>query len=221
MIFYTEKHKMRFYFFISVRIYFLGFCNPFYLNGNPDFLLFKNSYYKNAATGFFINRTVFSIYLLFCLISSLEYLKNIDKLNLRSKKNNFFLKLYVRLFILFITIGIVTSFSRIGNFLLLFTVFSYLFYEIFVNKKKNSSFQIIIILVIFFDIIVLGIYFGSSHIIDRFYFLKEDILNPNESVGITRFEIMRFGITLLNEFPLFGYDQDHLKLYLNWNLKSK
>ena len=30
MIFYTEKHKMRFYFFfISVRIYFISFCNPF------------------------------------------------------------------------------------------------------------------------------------------------------------------------------------------------
>ena len=206
MIFYTEKHKIRFYFFLSL----LGFISSviailFYLNSNPDLLFFKNSYYKNAATGFFINRTVFSVYLLFCLISSLEYLKNIDKLNTRSKKNNYFLKLYVRLFILFIAIGIVTSFSRIGNFLLLFTVFSYLFYEIFVNKKKNFSFQIIIILVIFFDIIVLGIYFGSSHIIDRFYFLKEDILNPNESVGITRFEIMRFGITMLNEYSLFGY----------------
>ena len=53
MIFYTDRHKNRFNLFLS----FLGFLTSiiaitFYLNGNPDFLIFKNSFYKNASTGF-------------------------------------------------------------------------------------------------------------------------------------------------------------------------
>ena len=207
MIFYTEKHKMRFYFFLSL----LGFVSSvfailFYLNGNPDFLLFKNSYYKNAATGFFINRTVFSIYLLFCLISSLEYLKNIDKFITRSKKNNFFLKLYVRLFILFITIGIVTSFSRIGNFLLFITMLFYLLNEILYVKRKNYTFKIILLFIVLFDILILGIYFGTSEIINRFYFLKEEFNSiPGEIGGISRFDLIKFSINEISNFIFFGY----------------
>ena len=75
MIFYTQKHKYRFYLYLSLA----GFISSiiavlFYLNGNPDFLIFKNSYYNNASTGFFINRTVSAVFLIFCLIASLELL---------------------------------------------------------------------------------------------------------------------------------------------------
>ena len=135
MIFYTERHKYRFYFYLSLA----GFISSiiavlFYLNGNPDFLFFKNSYYNKASTGFFINRTVSAVFLLFCLISSLELLKSFEK---TKKKDNFFFKIYIRLFVIFITIGIITSFSRIGNFLLLITILYYLFNEIFFEKKKE------------------------------------------------------------------------------------
>ena len=135
MIFYTQRHKYRFYFYLSLA----GFISSiiavlFYLNGNPDFLIFKNSYYKNASTGFFINRTVSAVFLIFCLISSLELLKSFE---VNKKKDNFFFKIYIRLFVIFITIGIITSFSRIGNFLLLLTILYYLFNEIFFEKKKK------------------------------------------------------------------------------------
>ena len=148
MIFYTEKHKYRFFFFLS----FIGFASSiiavlFYLNGNPDILNFKNSYYKNASTGFFINRTVSAVFLIFCLISSLELLKNFSENN---KKDYFFSKTYTRLFTIFITIGIITSFSRIGNFLLLITILFYLSNEIFLQKKKNYSFKVLYFICNFF-----------------------------------------------------------------------
>ncbi|MDA7733834.1 hypothetical protein N8841_05030, partial [Candidatus Pelagibacter sp.] len=62
-IFYKTKDVFRFYYFIillgalasSVAIY-------FFLIGNPDFFILKNTAYKTAATGFFINRTVFSCF---------------------------------------------------------------------------------------------------------------------------------------------------------------
>ena len=137
MIFYNDRHKYRFYFFLSL----IGFVASitavlFYLNGNPDFLIFKNSYYKTASSGFFINRTILAVFLLFCLVSSLELLKNFEIFKKKQKKDNFFMKIYIRLFIIFITVGIITSFSRIGNFLLLITILFYLINEIFFQKEK-------------------------------------------------------------------------------------
>ena len=204
MIFYTERHKYRFYFYLSLA----GFISSiiavlFYLNGNPDFLFFKNSYYNKASTGFFINRTVSAVFLLFCLISSLELLKSFEK---TKKKDNFFFKIYIRLFVIFITIGIITSFSRIGNFLLLITILYYLFNEIFFEKKKNFSFKIIILLIIFFDLIIIGFYFGRSEIIDRFYFLTEEFSSiPGNIKTFSRFDIIKFGFDELKNFIFFGY----------------
>jgi len=206
MIFYTDRHKNRFNLFLS----FLGFVTSiigiiFYLNGNPDILIFKNSFYKNASTGFFINRTVFAVFLLFSLISSLEVLRNLST-KISKKNDNFFLKIYIRLFIIFITIGIITSFSRIGNFLFLITIFFYLFKEYYFNKSKNSSFKYIIILILFLDILILGIYFGGSKIIDRFYFLNDEFAEIySDNWSLSRIDIIKFSIIQLKNFLLFGY----------------
>ena len=170
MSFYNERYKIRFYYFLSL----LGFISStigviFYLMGNPDIFFISNSNYKNSSTGFFINRTVFSVFLLFCLLSCLEILRIINS-NINKKKDYFFTKIYLRLFILFITIGIVTSLSRIGNFLLLSTMIFYAIDEFFLRKNKDKSFRYIIIFILIFDIFILGLYFGSSQIIDRFIY---------------------------------------------------
>ena len=206
MIFYTERHKYRLYFFLSI----FGFVTSviavlFYLYGNPDFLIFKNSYYKNASSGFFVNRTVLAVFLLFCLISSLELLKNIGHKK-KENKDDFFSKIYIRLFVIFITIGIITTFSRIGNFLLLITIIIYLLNELFFAKNKNQSFKTIILFIIFFDLIFVGIYFGTSEIIDRFYFLKEEFSSISGDVSnISRFDIIKFGLSEFQNFIFFGY----------------
>ena len=207
MIFYTERHKYRFYYYLSL----IGFITSFiailfYLYGNPDILIFKNSYYKNSSTGFFINRTALAVFLIFCLIASFELLKNYEE-NKNIQKNDYFIqKLYIRLFVVFISIGIITSFSRIGNFLLLITILFYLLSEIFYTERKNYSFRIIILLIVLFDILILGIYFGSSEIINRFYFLKEEFTTISGEISSTkRFDIIKFGISELNNFIFFGY----------------
>jgi len=169
------------------------------------FLFLKILIIKIASSGFFINRTVFAIFLLFSLISSLELLKNLDT-TINKKRDNFFFKIYLRLFIVFITIGIITSFSRIGNFLLLTTILCYVINEFFVNKNNNKSFKYVILLIIFFDILLMGFYFGSFQIIDRFYFLKEEFSEiSNTEVNLGRFQIAQFGLKQLNNFLLFGY----------------
>jgi hypothetical protein len=207
MTFYTKRHKERLYLFLSI----IGFlCALFavviYLNGNPNFLIFDNSYYKNSSTGFFINRTVFAIFLLFSLIASLEYLKSLDEKKIKKNQDNFFLKIYVRLFVIFITIGIITSFSRIGNFLLIITIIFYLINELFFLKSNNKSFRNIILLIIFFDIVILGVYFGSSQLFDRFYLLKDDlIITTSSELNLNRFKIIEFTLNELHNFKFFGY----------------
>ena len=207
MIFYTERHKYRFYYYLSL----IGFITSFiailfYLYGNPDILIFKNSYYKNSSTGFFVNRTALAVFLIFCLIASFEVLKNYEENKNIQKSDYFIQKLYIRLFVVFISIGIITSFSRIGNFLLLITILFYLLNEIFYVKGKNYSFRIIILFIVLFDVLILGVYFGSTEIINRFYFLKEEFATISGEISTTkRIDIIKFGISELNNFIFFGY----------------
>jgi hypothetical protein len=202
MIFYREQHKNRLYLFLS----FIGFLSALiatflYLSGNVDILSFKNYNNTSASTGFFVNRGVFSIFLLFCLISSLEYLgysKNI--------KDNFLTCVYVRLFVVFITIGLVTTFSRIGNFLLLSTMLFYMVNEILFKKEKNNTFRNIILIIILIDIFILGIYFGSSRIVDRFNLLENEFAEiANNDVNFTRFQVIKFAFNQIYDYLFFGY----------------
>ena len=219
MLFYTHRHEMRLCLFLSI----LGFISSvaalvFYLNGNPDFYMFKNSFYRNSSTGFFINRTVFSIFLIFCLLSSLMYLKDLNS----EKKEIFFLKIYVRLFIVFITIGIITSFSRIGNFLFILVLLIYLLDEVFVSKKKDKVFRNLIFLIIIFDVVILGFYFGASDLLNRFYLLNEEFAAiPTETDGLKRFEIIKFGLNQIKNYLFFGYGSGSFETLYQLNSTGK
>ena len=202
MIFYRKRHKHRLYFFLS----FIGFLSAliatfFYLSGNADILSFKSFNNKNVSTGFFVNRTVFSIFLLFCLISSLEYLGNSKNI-----KDKMITCIYVRLFIVFIAIGVITSFSRIGNFILLNTMLIYMVNEIFFKKERKNILRNIILIIIIVDVFVLGIYFGSSRIIDRFSLLQNEFTEINNTeVNFTRFQVIKFAINQIYHYLFFGY----------------
>ncbi|MDA7734251.1 O-antigen ligase family protein, partial [Candidatus Pelagibacter sp.] len=202
MIFYRERHKNRLYLFLS----FIGFLSALiatflYLNGNIGILNFKISNNISYSTGFFVSRTVFSIFLLFCLISSLEYLGNSENI-----KNNFITCIYVRLFIIFITIGLITTFSRIGNFLLLITMLFYIVNEMFFQKEKNYFFRNIILFIIIIDIFILGIYFGSYRIIERFSFLEDEFAQINNlEVNFSRFQLIKFALYKIYDYLFFGY----------------
>jgi hypothetical protein len=209
MIFYQERHKNRLYLFLS----FIGFLSALiatflYLSGNVDILSFKNYNNTSASTGFFVNRGVFSIFLLFCLISSLEYLGHSKNI-----KDNFLTSVYVRLFVVFITIGLVTTFSRIGNFLLLSTMLFYMVNEIFFKKEKNNTFRNIILIIILIDIFILGIYFGSSRIVDRFNLLENEFAEiANNDVNFTRFQVIKFAFNQIYDYLFFGYGPGSFEL---------
>jgi len=208
-IFYRQRHFLRFYFFLSLISFIASIVAVyFYLIGNPNFLFIINSSYPDAATGFFINRTVFACFLIFGFIASLEYLNNI---NLKEKKggDNFFIRIYVRLFLLFITIGIITSFSRLGNFLFLILILIYLIKFYLLKNYKNKFLFYTLLAIILFDIFILGFFFGGEQLFDRFYFLRTELsVYTNEISQIittSRGEIAKFSLSELSNFLIFGY----------------
>jgi len=214
-IFYRDRDKKKFYFFLTLISFVASIVAVyFYLIGNPDFLFISNNNYQNSSTGFFINRTVFACFLNLGFLAGLEYLKYTD-LNTK-RKDYFFNKIYLRLFLLFITIGIITSFSRLGNFLFLLLV---IFYLINFYKKKDLQNRFIfysLIVIILFDILILGFYFGGTQLIDRFAFLKSElnvyISENNQSLFISRGDIAKFTLKELDNFLLFGYGSGNFEL---------
>jgi hypothetical protein len=208
-IFYKERYVKRFYLFLSFISFLASIVAVyFYLMDNPNFLFIINNYYPNAATGFFINRTVFALFLILGFIASLEYLNNT---NLKDKKNkdNFFIKIYIRLFLLFITIGIITSFSRLGNFLFLILIIIYLFKFYLLKDNNNKFLYYTLLIIILFDIFILGFFFGGEQLFDRFYFLKSELSVYSDEISqittTSRGEIAKFGFSQLSNFLFFGY----------------
>ena len=207
-IFYKEIHLLRFYLYILSA----GFISSlvgvyFFLINNPDFLFISNSSYPSSATGFFINRTVFACFLNLSFLAGIEYLSFIE--NYSKKKIKFFYrKVYIRLFLLFITIGIITSSSKIGNFLFFVLILCYLFQFLF-NKNKNKYLAYTLLVIVLFDIFILGFFFGGTKLLDRLYFLQDDLSNYTGSLNnfdsLNRADIVRFSLNQFFQFKLFGY----------------
>ena len=206
-LFYKKKYILEFYFFLvflaafaaSVAIY-------FYLIGNPDFLIIKNIK-KSAATGFFINRTVFSCFLTLCFFSGIEYLKMIDHYQ-KNNTDTFFNKIYVRIFLLLTTIAIITTFSRLGNFLFISLIIMYISQALYINDKKNRFFLITLILIVLFDVLILGFYFGSEKLLQRYSFLQIELneyLPSSAESFLSRADITKFAFIEFKKFILFGY----------------
>ena len=208
IIFYKEIHILRFYLYlVSVGFISSLIAVYFFLIGNPDFLFISNNSYLTSATGFFVNRTVFACFLNLCFLSGIEYLNLID-LYTKKKENYFYQKIYIRLFLLFITIGVITSFSKIGNFLFFLLILIYLFKFLF-NRNKNNSLIYTLLIIIIFDIFVLGFFFGGNKLLERFYFLKDELVGyielQNIDNSLKRSDIVKFSIQQITEFKFFGY----------------
>jgi O-antigen ligase len=222
-LFYNQKDIFRLYYFLaffgtfasSVAIY-------FYLIGNPDFLILKNTASKYAASGFFVNRTVFSCFLSLCFFSGIEYLKNIDNYQ-KDNPNNFSNKIYVRLFLLIITIAIITTYSKLGNFLFISIIIIYIIQALYKNDKKNRFFLITLTLIVLFDVLILGFYFGSEKLLQRYSFLQSQIIEylpSSDQSMLSRADITKFAFIEFKKFNLFGYGGGGFEYLFKINFQS-
>ena len=215
LIFYKKKHINWFLFYFSIMGFFHAFFAVFWLlNGNPDFIFKDTIYYSNSATGFFINRTNFSFFLVLTFLIGLQYLYfNNIKMIFKEDKFEIF---YVRFFLLFISIGIISTFSRLGNFYLLIIVLYYLLISIINTNKLFNRFSIFFIVLILFDILIMGVYFGGNQLISRFDFFNYELLsNPNNQVNLlsskdiednlSRLKLISLGFEFFKSYFYFGY----------------
>jgi len=212
LIFFKKNHINRYFFYLSI----IGFIHAFFgvfifLLGNPEFLFEKIVYYKSSSTGFFINRTNFAFFLILTFIGSLHFIFNnkFYKNELNNNNNINFNVFYVRFFLLFISIAIITSFSRLGNFYLLLILFFYFIFSVIKTKNFFNKFSIIFYLIILFDLLIIGFYFGGSKLIDRFLFINEDLNIENNLDILKEIKIVGFyfgGSKLMDRFLFINED---------------
>jgi len=91
--------------------------------------------------------------------------------------------------------------------LILIIIYLINFYLLKDNKNKFLIYTLVAI--IFFDILILGFFFGGEKLFDRFYFLRSELAvytnEINQILIISRGEIAKFGFSQLNNFLIFGY----------------
>jgi len=202
-LFFRSRHLMKVLFFFCL----LGFCHAVFatywmLIGNPSNFLIQKLHYLQASTGLFVNRAVFASFLLLCAFSGLYYMVFF----FRKKKItsfSFFEQIgtkiiYVRIFIIFLTIGILTTWSRIVNFSYVLVLISFLIYSKISFKKYINPLSTIILFILVFDILILGLVFGNAKLVERY--AETSIMGEAGRIGI-----QEFGFAQFKKFWLFGY----------------
>ncbi len=203
VLFNRSKHLMKFLFFISV----LGFCHAAFatywmLIGNPSNFFIEKIHYLNASTGLFVNRSVFGTYLFLCAFSSLYFIVIFFQ---KYQINNFTFSeqikskiFFIRIFIIFLTIGILTTWSRAANFSYILILLSFLFYSKISFNKYINPLSTIIIFILIFDFLVMSVFFGNAKLIERY--VETSLLKENIRLNLQAFSIEQF-----KNFWLFGY----------------
>ena len=116
VLFNRKEDVLKFLFLVCL----IGFAHAFFatswmLIGNPSTFFIEKIHYLGVSTGTFVNRSNFNLFLLLCGFSGLYYILTFHQ------KEDFNLSLiekltgptiYVRFFILFITIGVITTLGR-------------------------------------------------------------------------------------------------------------
>ena len=203
VLFNRSKYLMKFLFFLCV----LGFCHAIFatywmLIGNPSNFVIEKIHYLNASTGLFVNRSVFGTFLFLCAFSGLYYIVFFFQKNqivtfsfseqLKSKV------FFIRIFIIFLSIGILTTWSRAANFSYILILLSFLFYSKVSFKKYINPLSTVIIFILIFDVFVMAIFFGNAKLIERY--AETSLLRET-----MRLNLQSFGFEQFKNFWLFGY----------------
>ena len=205
-LFNRSKYLMKFLFFLCV----LGFIHAIFatywmLIGNPSNFLIEKIHYLNASTGLFVNRAVLGTFLVLCAFSSLYYIviffhKNkVVNFNLVEQiKSKVF---FVRIFIIFLSLGILTTWSRAVNLSYVLILISFLLYSKISFKRYINPLSSVIIFILVFDVFVMALFFGNAKIIERLAGTSV----TNEGI---RLDLYVFGWEQFKNFWLFGYGNE-------------
>ena len=209
ILFNRKEDVLKFLFFVCL----IGFAHAFFatawmLIGNPSTFFIEKLHYLDVSTGTFVNRSNFSIFLLLCSFSGLYYILTF------CQKEGFNLSLiemltgptiYVRFFILFITIGVITTLGRSGNFCYLLMLLLFAIYSFFIFRKLFNPLSNIIFLIFLIDVSIVGFIFGGAQLIERYSIISDFTEAPSGSNTYSRIAIIKFGFEQFKNFIIFGY----------------
>ncbi len=203
VLFNRRKYLMKFLFFLCILGFFHAiFATYWMLIGNPSNFFIEKIHYLNASTGLFVNRSVFGTFLFLSAFSGLLYIIiyfqkfNITNFDFSSQiKSKIF---FIRIFIIFLSIGIITTWSRIANFSYILILLSFLFYSKIDFKKYVNPLSSIIIIILIFDVLVMAVFFGNAKLFERI--VETSILGEAR-----RLELISFGWDQFQNFWFFGY----------------
>jgi O-antigen ligase len=202
-LFNRSKYLMKFLFFLCVLGFFHAiFATYWMLIGNPSNFLIEKIHYINASTGLFVNRSVFGTFLFLCAFSGLYYIVIFFQKN-KILTFNFIEQIsskifFIRIFIIFLSIGILTTWSRAANFSYVLILFAFLFYSKIEFKKYINPLSTVVIFILIFDILILGIFFGNAKLVQRL--AETSIISES-----TRLDLHAFSLEQFKNFWLFGY----------------
>ena len=192
VLFNRSKHLMKFLFFLCLLGSFHAiFATYWMLIGNPSKFFIEKLYYLNASTGFFVNRSVFGTFLFLCAFASLYYIviffqKNkVINFNFADQiKSKIF---FVRIFIIFLSIGILTTWSRAANLSYILLLISFLIYSKISFKKYYNPLSAVVIFILIFDVFIMATFFGNAKLIERY--AETSILGEAISLDLHAFGI--------------------------------
>jgi O-antigen ligase len=202
-LFNRSKYLMKFTFFLCVLGFFHAvFATYWMLNGNPSNFLIEKIHYLNASTGLFVNRSVFGTFLFLCAFSGLYYMviffeknKTITFSFTEQIRSKIF---FIRIFIIFLSIGILTTWSRVANLSYVLILLTFLFYSKINFKKYINPLSTIVIFILIFDVLILGMFFGNAKLVAR--------LAETSIIGeAVRLDLQTFALDQFKNFWLFGY----------------
>ena len=171
------------------------------LDINQILFFYKKTHYFESVTGTFINRNNFSLFLVISFIISIYYLNFYKKYFLQSFKTTYAFLLsdlfLIRLGILIISIGIILTKSRAGNFTFLIILICIAVHD-YIKYKKITFLNFSIITIVFVDLIFISQMIGGDHTLQRFAITNFEGERP-------RFEVFKIGLNEFFNFPILGY----------------
>jgi O-antigen ligase len=111
----------------------------------------------------------------------------------------------------------------LGNFLFISLIIIYISQTLYKNDKKNRFFLITLIVIVLFDVLVLGFYFGSEKLLQRYSFLQNEINEYSPSSGVvslSRGEMAKFAFIEFKKFMFFGYGGGGFENLLKINFQN-
>jgi len=187
-----------------------GFLQALYgsfmtLSGLEYGFLHEKVYYREVATGTFINRNHFAGYLVLCLAVGIGLLIAQLEDRIVHSWRQFFRnllawvfspKMRLRLVLVIMVIGLVLTHSRMGNAAFFASLMVAGLLSLLLSKQASRATVILLISLIIIDIFIVGAWFGIDRVVER---LEHTTISHE-----TRDEVSLYTLQYWQDYPWFG-----------------